>query len=71
MKLQYDQATDSLYINLVDRPSAESSEVADGVVVDFDAHGRIVGFDIEHASKILDLSTLETQQLPSRSLRVA
>jgi uncharacterized protein YuzE len=70
MKLKYDQATDSLYINLVDRPSVESREVAPGVVADFDGNGNIVGFDIEHASRILDLSTLEADDMPTRALRV-
>ena len=39
MKLSYDQATDSVYIHLVDRPSVDSDEEADGVVLDFDADG--------------------------------
>lgn len=71
MKLRYDQTTDSLYIDLVDRPSVESRELADGLVADFDAQGRIVGLDIEHASTRLDLSTLEADHVPSRSVRVA
>lgn len=43
MKLQYDPETDSLYIGLNDRPSADSREIAEGLVVDFDAEGRVVG----------------------------
>jgi uncharacterized protein YuzE len=70
MKLKYDQDTDSLYINLVDRPSTDSREVAPGVVADFDDNGHIVGLDIEQASKLLDLTTLETDHIPSRKLRV-
>ena len=70
MKLRYDEQTDSLYIDFVDRPSAESREVADGVVADFDDQGRIVGLDIEHASERLDLSSLEATHFPSRTLRV-
>ena len=45
MKLQYYQETDSLYIDLVDRPSAESRLVAPGVILDFDAEGGLVGID--------------------------
>lgn len=70
MKLIYDSQTDSLYIDLADRPSAESREISRGVVADFDDHGRLVGLDIESASKVLDLSTVETLALPGR-LRVA
>ncbi|MFM9957478.1 MAG: DUF2283 domain-containing protein [Phycisphaerales bacterium] len=70
MKLKYDKATDSLYIDLVDRPSTESREVAEGVVVDVDADGRVVGIDFEHASRHLDLSRLEAEMLPVGLLKV-
>lgn len=65
MKLHYDQETDSLYIDLNARPSVDSREIQEGVVADFDAKGQIVGIDIQHASQILDLSTLETESLPA------
>ena len=64
MKLHYYAETDSLYIDLNSRPSADSREIADGLVIDFDADGNIVGIDIDHASKKLDLSKLETEALP-------
>jgi uncharacterized protein YuzE len=64
MKLHYYRETDSLYIDLVDRPSAESRNVAPGVVLDFDANGVLVGIDIDHASQKLDLSRVETIALP-------
>ena len=64
MKLHYYQETDSLYIDLVDRPSTESRNVAPGVVLDFDANGILVGIDIDHASQKLDLSRVETIALP-------
>jgi uncharacterized protein YuzE len=64
MKLHYYRETDSLYIDLVDRPSAESRNVAPGVILDFDADGVLVGIDIDHASQKLDLSRVETVALP-------
>jgi uncharacterized protein YuzE len=67
MKLAYDQDTDSLYIDLIERPSVDSREILDGIVVDVDASGQIVGFDIQNASKIIDLATLDTGSLPLRS----
>jgi uncharacterized protein YuzE len=70
MKLHYDQETDSLYIDLNERPSVDSREIQDGVVIDFDAQGRIVGIDIQHASEVLDLATLETQSLPAVHLKL-
>jgi uncharacterized protein YuzE len=69
MKLHYDRETDSLYIDLNARPSVDSREVQDGVVIDLDDQGRIVGIDIQHASQILDLATLETESLPTATLK--
>jgi uncharacterized protein YuzE len=65
MNLQYDAATDSLYIDLADRPSVDSDEVADGVVLDFDADGHLVGIDIDHASQRANLHQLVLDRLPS------
>ncbi|MDD2740307.1 MAG: DUF2283 domain-containing protein [Methylomonas lenta] len=71
MKLSYDQATDSLYIHLADRPSVDSDEVADGVVLDFDADGALVGIDVQHASKKADIESLALSHLPFRDLQAA
>ena len=71
MKLLYDRETDSLYIDFNAAPSADSIEVSDGVVLDVDADGHLVGIDIQHASAVLDLSTLETRGVPALSVRLA
>lgn len=68
MKLHYDQENDSLYIDLNSRPSADSREIQDGVIIDLDATGKIVGIDIQHASELMDLTTLETDALPTAEL---
>lgn len=69
MKLHYYPETDSLYIELKPGPGAETREVSDGLNVDLDTVGGVVGFDIDHASQRLDLTTLETEALPVRSTR--
>jgi uncharacterized protein YuzE len=70
MKLHYDPDTDSLYIDSNARPGADAREITDGLVVDFDAEGRPVGIDIQLASRDLDLSTLETQALPTLRVKL-
>ena len=70
MKLRYYADTDSLYIELNGRPSADSREIADGLVVDFDAQGNVVGLDFEQASKKLDLASLEAESLPATRVRI-
>ena len=67
MKLNYYPETDSLYIDLVDRASVESTEVSEGVVLDYDADGNLVGIDIDNASKKLDLRELTLSKLPAET----
>ncbi len=64
MKLNYYPDTDSLYIDLSVRPSAESREVSAGVVLDYDDEGNLVGIDIDNASRKLDLSEVVTSHIP-------
>jgi uncharacterized protein YuzE len=64
MKLHYYPDTDSLYIELSTAPGAETRQIVEGLVVDLDADGNVVGFDIDHASTKFDLSRIETVALP-------
>ena len=64
MKLEYFADTDSLYVDFRDQPSVESAEIASGVVVDYDADGRVVGIDIDNASHKVDLTRVVLSKLP-------
>jgi uncharacterized protein YuzE len=64
MKIEYFPETDSLYIDLADRPGTDTHEIEEGIVLDIDAHGRAVGLDIDQASKHLSLSKLNLKRLP-------
>lgn len=66
MKLNYYPETDSLYIDLADRPGVESREISDGVVLDYDAEGALVGIDIDHASAKIDLTHLVLSRMPGK-----
>jgi uncharacterized protein YuzE len=68
MRLRYYPETDSLYIELSDNPSVDSQEVKPGIVLDFDDTGNLVGTDIDHASKAVNLSRLEIESLPVASV---
>jgi uncharacterized protein YuzE len=65
MKLHYYPETDSLYIELKNVPGVETREIVEGLLVDLDDNGDVVGFDIDHASGKLDLSKVETIALPA------
>jgi uncharacterized protein YuzE len=71
MKLSYDKETDSLYIHLSNTPSVDSDEVADGVVLDFDSNGVLVGIDVQHASQKTDINSVSLSHLPLIDLNAA
>lgn len=71
MRLHYYPETDSLYIELKAGPGSETREIANGLNVDLDEEGTVVGLDIDQASRKLDLSTLETIALPLTTLHAA
>jgi uncharacterized protein YuzE len=51
---------------LSERPSAESREVSEGVVLDYDADGCLVGIDIDNASTKIELDKLILSRLPGK-----
>ena len=66
MKLNYYPETDSLYIDLSDEPSVETREISEGVQLDYDAKGNLVGIDIDNASTKVQLKELVLSKLPSK-----
>lgn len=66
MRLSYHADTDSLYIDLAERPGVESNEVSEGVVLDYDADGILVGIDIDNASRKVDLGKFVLKNLSGK-----
>jgi uncharacterized protein YuzE len=58
VRIEYSKEEDALYIHLRDVPVAESRDIAEGVTLDLDANGRIVGLEILDASEALGLGNL-------------
>ncbi len=71
MKLNYHPDTDSLYIDLSERPSVDSREISEGVVLDYDAEGNLVGIDIDNASRKIDLKHFTLSKLPSKAQNIS
>jgi len=65
MKLNYYRDTDSLYIDLSAKPSTESREISEGIVLDYDAEGNLVGIDIDNASRKIDLKEVILNKIPA------
>jgi uncharacterized protein YuzE len=71
MKINYYPETDSLYIDLSYKTSVDSREVSDGIVLDYDADGNLVGIDIDQASVKLDIRELILSKLPAEITQLA
>jgi uncharacterized protein YuzE len=71
MRINYYAETDSLYIDLSSKPSAESREVSEGIILDYDADGNLVGIDIDQASTKLEIKELILSKLPGEVKQVA
>lgn len=67
MQYHYHPETDSLYIELKEGPGVETREILDGLNIDVDAWGEVVGFEIDHLSQLAaNLAALEVEALPLR-----
>ena len=71
MKLNYHPETDSLYIDLSEKTSVETREISEGILLDYDADGHLVGIDIDNASNKVQLKDLILSKLPSKVETVA
>ena len=56
MKVSIDKEDDALYFELDDAEIIESEEVHPGIIMDFDANGKVAGIEI------LDISTRVTPE---------
>ncbi len=71
MRIEYSKGVDALYIHLRDAPVAESRDVEEGVTLDFDSNGHIVGLEVLDASERLGLTNLvnvSIENLPVESV---
>ena len=67
MKLNYHKDTDSLYIDLSSRPSTDSREISEGIVLDYDANGHVTGIDIDNGSNNVDFDQIVLNKLPTEA----
>lgn len=63
MKIEYDKEVDALYIRIQEKKVSRTKEVEEGINLDFDAQGKIIGLEIIGATEryrakdIFDVST--------------
>ena len=58
MKIEYDKEVDALYILLTDVKPVDTMDVEDGVTIDLDDQGHIVGMEVLDATERLGLESL-------------
>ncbi len=64
MRLKVDKESDTLYLRLDESKVVESEEVRPGVILDFDAEGRVIGVEflgISSRASWEELSSLQFQ----------
>jgi len=66
MKLNYYPETDSLYIDLSSKPSKESLEISEGIVIDYDENGHIAGIDVDNARHKIDFKEITLNKVPAQ-----
>lgn len=63
MRIEYDREADALYVHLRQVPVDDNIDIEEGVTVDLDARGHIVGIEILDASTKLSPEELSRVSL--------
>lgn len=59
MRVHFDKESDAIYFRLDDSKIVESEEVKPGIVLDFNEHNQVVGFEILNAGKRVPEASLK------------
>lgn len=55
MKIEFDQAADALYIELMEGEIEKTEEIKPGMILDYDASGNVLGVEVLYLSKRAEL----------------
>jgi uncharacterized protein YuzE len=58
MKIEYDSTIDALYIRLQEKYVARTLEIDEGINLDFDDKGRLIGLEVLDATERYELSDI-------------
>lgn len=67
MKIEYSKEADAIYVYFKEEYVAKSKEIEDGVVVDFDEKGQLIGIEVLDVSKrfkLSDIANVNIENLP-------
>ncbi len=66
MKIEYDKEVDSLYIRIQENWVAKTKEIEEGINIDFDKDGKVIGIEIIGVTErynLEDIFNLSTENL--------
>ena len=67
MRIEFDQEADALYVQIHEAYVAHVKEIEEGVIIDFDENGKVIGIEILDVTKrfpLKDLINLRVENLP-------
>ncbi len=65
MKLKTDEQADALYLTLSEAKTSNSEEVSPGIIMDYDAEGRVAGIEMLYLSRRSPGADLRRWQIES------
>ena len=72
MKIEYSKEADAIYVYFKEEYVAKSKEIEDGVVVDFDEKGQLIGIevlDVSQRFKLSDIVHVNIENLPVEAVK--
>jgi uncharacterized protein YuzE len=72
MKIEYSKEADALYVYFKEDFVAKSKEIEDGVVIDFDEKGQLIGIEVLDVSQrfsLSDIVNVNIENLPVEAVK--
>lgn len=72
MKIEYSKEADAIYVYFKEDFVASSREIEDGVVIDFDKKGQLIGIEVLDVSQrfsLSDIVNVNIENLPLEAVR--
>lgn len=72
MKIEYSKEADAMYVYFKEDFVAKSKEIEDGVIVDFDEKGQLIGIEVLDVSQrysLADIVNVNIENLPVESVK--
>ena len=72
MKIEYSKEADAIYVYFKEDYVAKSTEIEDGVVIDFDGKGQLIGIEVLDVSQrfsLSDIVNVNIENLPVEAVK--